>query len=653
MPILTTLEERLGTSLASVVEVVGFDLGHSGTRTARRYVKGADNPDQLAISGRQNQPTAIRYDQQGTPVIGHAAIMGVSAEMNLTLGFKAPPSNDPRYRKLMRDWVKAIYDIHVRDKQIEGGAETCFIVCCPSGWSEEWVQQYQALLTGAGVPLLAVARESRAALMEAYESQLINLGEAEKRVLMIDLGSLTADISLLSGREERPYDDGGPLGASLIDKAILEYTLARHKDRARLQDAFERYPGFRARCEYHCRLAKEEYFNGPELYQTWDSPVDIGTVNVQNRYQFKAPVCKPMMEEILSQPLVTIEGRRFTWPDALRWILQRVKQRLRENKSRPETIVLVGGASQMGFVGQICSEVFSDVPWRRGKEPVLSVSLGLARVGRVDILTIGFVEEIRRFLDSELPGLVQELVPVLTDALSKALAKSIIDRVIMPCLKEWRDGKLATINDMSARVQQSAQVWLQSDEARQQIGEVVSEWLTGPVQRKIAERTNPICSRYRLPTGSLTLTGSTFLPSSGGVSALGVSDPTVLSGLITAIVGIIIYILGFVIMAILEVTGPIGWIISLVLIVVATIGGATAVYEWMQNRNIPVSLRKVTLSDGRLEKNLGEMRSKTEDQLRETFKAKPELTAQMVEEISRELREALEKTADRARYLAS
>lgn len=47
------------------------------------------------------------------------------------------------------------------------------------------------------------------------------------------------------------------------------------------------------------------------------------------------------------------------------------------------------------------------------------------------------------------------------------------------------------------------------------------------------------------------------------------------------------------------------------------------------------------------------MRSKTEDQLRETFKAKPELTAQMVEEISRELREALEKTADRARYLAS
>lgn len=651
MPILTTLQERLGTSLASVIEVVGFDLGHSGTRVARLYTQNADTPDQLDINGRQDQPTAIRYDQQGAPAIGHAAIVGASPETNLALGFKAPPSDDSFYRKLMRDWVKAIYDVLAHD--IQGGTQTCFIVGCPSGWSEESVKQYQTLLAEAGVPLLAVARESRAALMQAYESQLINLSEATKRVLVIDLGSSTADISLLSGQEERPYDDGCPLGASLIDKAILEYTLARHKDRVGLQEVFERYPGYRARCEYHCRLAKEEYFKTPELYESPETPVDIGAVNFQHRYLFRAPVCKPMMEEILQQPLVSIEGRRYAWPEALRWILQRVKQRLRYEKLTPETIVLVGGASRMGFVGQICSEVFADIPWRRGKEPVFSVSLGLARLGRVEIRTIGFVEEVRRFLDSELPGLVEGLIPALTDALSTSLAKSLIDRVMLPCLKEWRDGTIATINDMGARVQQNAKAWLQSDEARQQIGEVVTKWLKGPVQKQIAELTNPICNHYRLPVDSLTLTGSTYRPSGDGASALGVSDPTVLSGLITALVGIIIYILGFVIMAILEVTGPIGWIISIVLIVVATVGGATAVYEWMQNRNIPMVLRKATLSDRRLEKSLGELRSKTADQLRETFKAKPELTAQMVEEIGRELRAMLEKTADRARYLAS
>lgn len=65
--------------------------------------------------------------------------------------------------------------------------------------------------------------------MHAKESGIFTIEELQKSVLVIDIGSSTTDYTLVKGMSDTPIDFGHDLGASLIEKQILQKTLECQK----------------------------------------------------------------------------------------------------------------------------------------------------------------------------------------------------------------------------------------------------------------------------------------------------------------------------------------------------------------------------------------------------------------------------------------
>jgi molecular chaperone DnaK (HSP70) len=207
--------------VGEIRETVGFDLGHGETAVARAVIEVNAPPEMLEIHGRKTQITALGLHPEKGVIVGEQALT-MPGVTQLQVGFKRKPNDDPEYRRLMRQYFETYYRLLLQSKQVRGGMETQFIVGCPSGWSLDDQSRYEALLRESGIPQLKVVPESRAALMHAKESGKFKLEELKSPILIVDIGSLTTDFTLLENLAIRPKDFGdNTLGGSLIDKAIL------------------------------------------------------------------------------------------------------------------------------------------------------------------------------------------------------------------------------------------------------------------------------------------------------------------------------------------------------------------------------------------------------------------------------------------------
>ncbi len=116
---------------------------------------------------------------------------------------------------------------------------------------------------------------------------------------------------LVKSLQEIPIDFGSnTLGASLIDKAIFERTLAKHEEKALLEKVFAEYPHHQARCELACRKTKEDYFSNEQLYSDAQS-FARGFESINEQIYFIPQINKLIMEEILHQPLPTLGQKSY------------------------------------------------------------------------------------------------------------------------------------------------------------------------------------------------------------------------------------------------------------------------------------------------------------------------------------------------------
>ncbi len=645
------------------IKIIGFDLGHG--ETALTWVR-ADNqettPQSLLINNRKSQTTAIAHHPKKGIIFGEMAYLLPDVTI-FEIAFKNRQFQDIVSKKNLKDFVNAVYQYLIETNQIQLGDNNYFFIGCPSGWWLEEIESYKQLLSENCLPNATVVKESRAALMHAKESGIFTIEELQKSVLVIDIGSSTTDYTLVKGMSDTPVDFGYDLGASLIDKEILQKTLACHRqyregreeilrlgellsdeeilqleEISQLEKILEQNPLYKNRCELRCRKAKEEYFNYYESYE--ETIVNVGSEDIQRKFKFMPLVNGKTMNVILSQPLPALGDK--SWRDAFGNQLEEIAQKLEKQDIQPSAILLTGSASKMWFVMEICQQVFPDLPCKRDGEPELSIARGLARWGRVYIRTSWFTEEISQFLDQELTGIVGNHIPAFLEKFALQLANGLVDEVIKPSIKSWRNGNIVTLSNLELEIEQKAKAWLTGSDANNQMTLTLVEWLSS-VQYEVREKTDTICSKYGLPLGTIGSKTIELSDRTGKIPTdISLNDFTGISIFVGHLVALIVGVVLAGLFHILLFTGIIAPIVG----IIAYFLGESLVKE----TDIPNWIRKL-VPDRNIDELAYQKKPELQQKILETLTKDPTVAIKLAKSISEWLKESVQQQADKARLL--
>jgi molecular chaperone DnaK (HSP70) len=634
----------------SVLETIGFDLGHGETAVAKARVESIEPPEMLEINNKKVQITAIGWHPELGYLVGEQALIQAGVTQ-LKISFKEKPNNDPNYRKTIRSFLETYYRLLKESKQIEGGETSQFYVGCPSGWSISDREEYQKLLKEAGITILSVVPESRAAFMQAKEAGKLDYDKLRSSVLIVDIGSSTTDFTLVKTLHEIPMDFGrNTLGASLIDKAIFAQTLAKHEEKALLERVFEDYPHHQARCEIACRKAKEDYFSNEQLY-SHPQTFARGFESINEQIFFIPQVNRLVMEEILTQPLVEL-GQK-SWIESFREAVNEAKEELVKQGIVPKVVLMTGGASRMKFTREICEEIFPEpeTQVRPDPEPERCIALGLARVGRWDLRAAAFKEELNQLFDSKkLNEIIEKHIPELIELLTKPLSESLIENAVKPGLRDWQKNKIRTLGDLESSMKGGAEQWLKSDRAQQIIKDKSVTWFNSKIQPDLAQETDPICRKFQIPRSSLRFEEGI---DPGMVNAdLSIGD-AILADTVAFIVNVVIGggTIGSIIALIL--TGHLTWPIVLIYGVSVLAAGVELTRSKVQQAikekvDIPSWTRSSFLNDSKIDDISERIKPEIEEVLRKQLTENREAFDNLIEKVGQELKKALNTKAEEA-----
>ena len=633
-----------------VLETIGFDLGHGETAVAKAKVESIEPPEMLEINNKKVQITALGTHPDLGYLVGEQALIQAGVTQ-LKISFKQKPNNEPNYRETIRSFLETYYRILKESKQIEGGSDSHFYVGCPSGWSVSERENYQKLLKEAGISLLNVVPESRAAFMQAKEGGKLDFNFLKSAVLIVDIGSSTTDFTLVKSLSEIPLDFGNnALGASLIDKAIFARTLANHEEKAVLERVFEAYPHHQARCELACRKAKEDYFSNEQLYSHSQS-FARGFESINEQIYFIPQVNKLLMDEILNQSLPELGDK--SWIQSFREAVKEGKEELVKQGIVPKVVLMTGGASRMQFTRQICAEIFPEpeTQVRPDPEPERCIALGLARVGRWDLRAAAFQAEVNKLFNSEkLKNLIEKQIPELIELLSEPLAEGLIENAIKPSLKDWRNNKVRTLFDLENVMKNRAQQWLKSERAKILINSKCLAWFNSKIQPDLAQETDPICRKFQIPRSSLRFEEGI---DPGLVNPdLGIGD-AILADTVAFIVNVVIGggTIGSIIALIL--TGHLTWPIVLIYGVSVLAAGVELTRSKIQTAikekvDIPSWSRFSFLNDSKIDSICERINPEIVEVLRKQLTENKEAFDELIGKVEQQLKEALNTKAQEA-----
>jgi hypothetical protein len=495
--------------------VVGFDLGHGETALTMVNLKSEHKKEpavKIKVKGESNFITAIAYHPKKGILIGEPAITteGVTESH---LAFKQRPNSDSTYQKILTDFVSHIFQEVKAASYGITDENTLFVIGCPTDWATEknrhLVSTYETIFHNkAKIPHVKVVAESRGALMNAIESGDINMAELRGRALVIDLGSSTADFTLinLAQRHADPFDFGHDLGASLIDKVIFQHLLYQHKRRNDLIPILTSSSVLRSRCELACRKAKESWFKNPDGTARID--VDI----ITDELEFRGRVTTQLMHEVLGatfaglRDMETVYGKSFaylpkkSWEEELKAQLTQAKNASEKIGKLPDIVLLTGGASQMSFVEPVCKSVFPKSKILRGPEPEYAISRGLTYWGRVDVRTQGFSRAIDKFVEENIRPEVTKNVGALYGAVADRIANGVT-RVIKNEFDGWKSQRYTTINGMKSGIEREVSRWVDS-QLNKEVGGCIAESVV-KISKTLVEQVKSLEQQYDIPIGTL------------------------------------------------------------------------------------------------------------------------------------------------------
>ncbi len=485
----------------------GFDLGDGESAVAWMRPGRRTEPQMIEIRGRKSILTAIGSHPEKGVMIGEEACQSSGLDW-LRVRFKSRYLMEPEQSgQLIEQFARTVMENLIADGRMESPETAFFFIGCPSGWSRAVREKYREHFVKAGMVNCEVISESRAAFMFARESGELRVSDdlLTRPTLIIDAGSSTTDFTFVADLSEKSLkaSDFGEvsLGGGLIDRMVLDRSIARHKQAGQIAEILDRYPAYAARCEFEARRVKEMYFtqqlrgSGLRCESALKLYVGIRPITVD------IAVSDDEMKSILNSPLIELGGRSFL--GTYREALNNAKKELAD--SLPETILLTGGASRMPLIGEICREVFPGAQVLRGLEPEYAIARGLCHALRIDRKIQGFsgaVDDLIRSDDME--ELVMSRLNALYEAVSVPITDRLVDAVAPEVFSLWRAGGLKTINDISDEIAVRAKLALESDEMREALRPAVAEWVEA-LKPEIERMTDPICDEYDLPRTSLRL----------------------------------------------------------------------------------------------------------------------------------------------------
>lgn len=549
---------------------VGVDIGHGETSAARMSLRNlliGTDVTSLEIDNRKSIITAVARTASGEVLLGKTALTRDDAQ-EVRAAFKAEPGLlGPSERRSLQTFFRAVCDaLDVQNGGFLRGKEAVVHVGVPSGWDAEASAAYRELLRNDVVRDVVLVPESRAALLHAVEIGLIRRPEIEKTVLVIDVGSLTTDFTVVADLHSRPSERGHALGAGLIDTGVLRWILDHSPDRAAILAAFEHDPSHRTRCEIACREAKVRFFD--PSFERSPNPRPIFVLEViDTDLDFQARLTKDAVHEIIASPIDSLGGA--SWPQAFRAAVEEVAADSARQGIRIELVLLTGGPSRMGFVQEICREVFGTQTLRVDSEPELAISRGLARYGLLGPRIAAFHKEIGAFSDTDLPEVVRRSVPDLRRRLAVTLADAMTWQGIRPALTSLKQGQISTLDGLEARIKRNIEEWAERDDAREVVAASALPWIQA-IADEVNARTADVCARYGMRDDRLNVTVTPPIGSGIGRAV----PPFDLTPALLAIGGSAVAVVAFVVAMSAKLTAP----FMLVALIFPAFGG------WLEGR---------------------------------------------------------------------
>ena len=390
--------------------VVGIDFGHGETSAAickLQWGKPVGQSDIDAQDIRINPSntgnekvlvTAISIVNGETPRIGKEAFNSeqLDKEANMRVCFKQPPVDiDGVMEQLMIKYMEAVY-AKIRDIQYDLTDNNHIVyIARPSGWqTNETKELYQRMALEAGIPLAGLTSESRAAIFYALNSPKVKfIKEIEKGAIVFDLGSSTVDFTYLA-KDQEVVDEGFPLGASIIERAIYDDKIVSNDIAKSL---LKNYPQYKDAFLFKAREVKESIYQ-QEGNNSIDQTFPLRTILSKKCPDFESFKKEQVVIEYSGiNELNDILENKYHYISSLRNAMLTFQN---ENIAGKKIygVFLTGGASRMGFVSGLIKDTYG----LSGKQvridpdnPSLTISRGIAMLGRADCISEVLVNELQ------------------------------------------------------------------------------------------------------------------------------------------------------------------------------------------------------------------------------------------------------------------
>lgn len=641
----------------TLTDYFGFDLGDGESAVAWMRALKRVEPQMIELRGRKSIISALASHPERGLFIGEEACHLTGADW-LELRFKSRYlSDEAGAGALIVMFAREVLAQLMRDNRLDSPETACFFIGCPSGWGQETRAAYKKLFERAGMTHCEVISESRAAFMFARESGELRVSDELLTLptLIIDAGSSTVDFTFVADLAERSLTvcDFGEvsLGGGLIDRLLLEKNVYRSSCCAQIEGIFERFPQYRARCEFEARRVKEMYFTQAARGELAHAESAV-KLYVGRRPITLDIVCDEAdMESVLTQPVDSLGGISFkaAYDRSLSEAIERLAG------DQPQMILLTGGASRMPLIGEMAQRHFPNAQLLRALEPEFSIARGLCYALRIDQRTRGFQAAVEALIRSDdMENLVLSRLDALFEAISAPLTDLLVDDLAIDVFELWKSGGLRAFDEigteLTARIQRMSADGHLADVLRPS----VSEWVMA-LRPDLERLTDPICDQFDLPRTSLRLPETLGV----GLTQLEVSTGALIkTDQIKALIDVIVAalmaaLLGGSGMALLMGGVP-GLLLGFVVGLLAAVIGTEAAEKQLIRSELPLGMRRLIgtrFFKRSLDKRRSEIRAGIQAQLLRELNPPSENVQDMVRVIASSIENQLGKMMERAALL--
>lgn len=433
--------------------IIGIDFGHGETSAAFYNLKTQEKFDIDILPGHKVIKSAVAImEQEGeqTICVGDAAIANAPMAKDFQISFKKRPSEmSLKDRARMVAFMKGVY-AGILDRHPDYKARDHAVYIARPSQDKLWKSEeaaYIGIAEEAGLPVAGIQKESRAAFFRARTQPDSKIDQQVKKgVLIVDFGSSTIDFTYLNGSSSAPIDDGRPLGASLVEKSLMEYAMSNPTDGVMPQ--FSHLYGMNENSNpynqllYKFREAKEAFY-GKKL-PFFSVAFDYGFLTSSEQQQLIGfggiNIPRQQLNDILGKNRKG--GYIQNVKDA---VIAFKKEKLKDNPVA--CVYLTGGASRMDFVREIFMEVFGldEAHCPSDDNPSLIVSQGVAHLSYADIMAKEKEEELKKIAQAAISGFNWE--ESFKSVVKSSIKAKIIDKA-WTIMKEYKNGEIGEFLDL-------------------------------------------------------------------------------------------------------------------------------------------------------------------------------------------------------------